>query len=114
MSASHVLNPPTYEIALAPNDALQVPTFCNQCKPCKLIALNVLLKTVTQLMNARKSRFAPNTSDPKVQDTWFVLPEVAAFKDPLTLDMGYLSRLGSSFVIEIQARSRRTGLERIC
>jgi len=35
-------------------------------------ALNVLLKTFTQLMDARKSRFAPNTPDPdapKAQDT---------------------------------------------
>ena len=29
-----------------------------------LIALNVLLKTFTQFMDARKSRFAPNTPDP--------------------------------------------------
>jgi len=49
---------------LAPNDALQVPIFCDQCKPLKLIALNVLLKTFTQLMDSRKSRFAPNTPDP--------------------------------------------------
>jgi len=27
------------------------------------------------------------------------LPEMVAFKDPLTLDIGYLSSLGSSFVI---------------
>jgi len=30
---------------------------------------------------------------------------MAAFKDPLTLDIGYPSRLGSSFVIEIQAQA---------
>jgi len=36
MSASQVLNAPTY--ALAPNDALQVTNFCNRCKPCKLTA----------------------------------------------------------------------------
>jgi len=36
---------------------------------------------------------------------------MAAFKDPLTLDIGYLSSLGSSFVIEIQAHARRIGLE---
>jgi len=42
------------------------------------------------------------------------LPEMVAFKDPLTLDIGYLSSLGSSFVIEIQARARRIELERIC
>ena len=50
---------------------------------------------------------------PKEQDTWSVLLEMVAFKDPLTIDMGYLSSLGSSFVIEIQAHARRTGLERI-
>jgi len=42
------------------------------------------------------------------------MPELVGFKDPLTLDMGYLSSLGSSFVIEIQAHARRIGLERIC
>ena len=50
----------------------------------------------------------------KTQDTWLVLREIVAFKDPLTLDMGYPSSLRSSFVIEIQARARRIGLERIC
>jgi len=39
---------------------------------------------------------------------------MVAFKDPLTLDIGYLSILGSSFVIEIQAHARRIGLEQIC
>ena len=50
---------------------------------------------------------------PKAQDTWSVLPEMVALKDLLILDMGYLSRLGSSFVMEIQAHARRIGLERI-
>ena len=59
-------------------------------------------------MDARKSRYVPNT------DTWSVLLEMVEFKDPLTLDISYLSSLGSSFVIEIQARARRIGLERIC
>jgi len=36
---------------------------------------------------------------------------MAAFKDLLTLDIGYLSSLGSSFVIELQAHVRRIGLE---
>jgi len=36
---------------------------------------------------------------------------MAEFKDPLILDIGYLSSLGSSFVIEIQAHARRIGLE---
>jgi len=48
---------------------------------------------------------------PKAQDTWFGLPELVAFKDPLTLDIGYYSSLGSSSVIEIQAHIRRIGLE---
>jgi len=64
MSASQMLNAPTYKTTLAPNDALQDPNFCNQCKPWNLIALNVLVKTFTQFMDARKSRFAPNTPDP--------------------------------------------------
>jgi len=51
---------------------------------------------------------------PKAQDTWSISPEMVAFKDPLTLDIGYLSSSGSSFVIETQAHARRIGLERIC
>jgi len=51
---------------------------------------------------------------PKAQDTWLVLPEIVAFKDPLTVDKGYPSSLGSSFVIEIQAHARRIALGRIC
>jgi len=39
MSASQVLNAPTCYTTWAPN---QDPNFCNQCKPWKLIALNVL------------------------------------------------------------------------
>jgi len=50
----------------------------------------------------------------KTQDNWLVLPEIVLFKDSLTLDIGYPSSLGSSFVTEIQARARRIGLERIC
>ena len=61
VSAGQVLNAPT---TLAPNDALQDPNFCNQCKSWKLIARNVLLKAFTQLTDARKSRFAPNTPEP--------------------------------------------------
>jgi len=33
MSANQVLNALTYLTTLAPNDALQDPNFCNQCKP---------------------------------------------------------------------------------
>jgi len=64
MSASQVLKALTYYTILGPNDALPDPNFCIQCKPLKLIALNVLLKTFTQLVDARKGRFAPNTADP--------------------------------------------------
>jgi len=39
MSASQVLNAPNYYTTLPANDALPDPTFCNQCKPWKLIAL---------------------------------------------------------------------------
>jgi len=53
MSASQVLNAPTYYTTLAPIDALPDPNFCNQCKPWKLMALNLLLKTFTQLVDAR-------------------------------------------------------------
>jgi len=31
---------------------------------------------------------------PKAQDTWYVLPEMVAFKDPLVLDIGYLLKFG--------------------
>jgi len=36
---------------------------------------------------------------PKTEDTLPVLSEMVAFKDPLTLDIGCPSNLGSSFVI---------------
>jgi len=63
MSASQVLNASTYYTTLAPNDASPVLHCSNQYKPCKLIALIMLLKTFTKLVDARKSRFAPNTPD---------------------------------------------------
>jgi len=50
----------------------------------------------------------------KMQHTLLVLSEMVAFKDLLTLDIGCLSSLGSSFVIEIQTQARRLELERIC
>ena len=67
-------------------------------------------------MDARKSRFAPNTPDPVcVKGTRHLIRFARnAFKDLLTPDIGYLSSLGSSFVIEIQAHARQIGLERIC
>jgi len=51
---------------------------------------------------------------PKAQDTLSVFSEMVAFKDPLTLDIGCPSSLGSSFVIEIQTHARRIELEQIC
>ena len=47
----------------------------------------------------------------KTQDTWLVLPEIVAFKEPLTLDIGYPSSLVSSFVIEIQKYAGRIELD---
>jgi len=68
-------------------------------------------------MDARQSRFAPNTPEPLCAKGTRHLIRFArngSIHDPLTLDIGYLSSLGSSFVIEIQAHVRRIGLERIC
>jgi len=62
----------------------------------KAHSLNLLLKTSTQLVDARKSRFASNTSDPLcAKDTKHltILPEMVAFKDLFTLDIGYPSSL---------------------
>jgi len=39
--------------------------------------------------------------------------EMAIFKDPHTVDIGYLSSLGSSFAVEIRTHAGRIGLERI-
>jgi len=64
MSASQMLNALTCYTVLAPNDVLQDLNFCNQCKSWKLTTLKVLLITFPQLMDARKSRFAPNTPYP--------------------------------------------------
>jgi len=63
-------------------------------------------------MDVRKSRFAPNTPDPlRAKGTRHL---IHFSRNGSTLDIGYLSSLGSSFVIEIQAHARRIGLERIC
>ena len=51
---------------------------------------------------------------PKAQDTWSVLSEMVAIKNPLTLDIGYPASLKSSFVIKIQTHARRIEPERIC
>jgi len=77
----------------------------------------VLLKTFIQLVDAGESRFSPSTPDPlyaKDARHLTVLPEMVAFKDPLTVGKGYRSSLGSLFVMEIQTHDRRIGLERIC
>ena len=94
---------------LASNDALQDPNVCNQCKPWKFIALILLLKPFTQLVDARKavlSHIHLIRCEPKTQDTWPVLSEWVAFKDPLIIDIGYPSSFRSSFVIEIQIHAR--------
>jgi len=75
MSASQVLNAPIYYTTLAPNGSLPDPHVCNQWKSWKLIALNVLLKTFTQLVDARKSRFAPNTTDPLIMSQRHKTPD---------------------------------------
>ena len=117
MSASQVLNPPTYWTTLVPNDDLQDPNFCNQCKPWKLRALNVRLKRFTQFMDARKSRFASNTPDPLcAKDTRHLTRFVrngSIQRSPYPWHRLFPS-LGSSFVIEIQKYARRIELERIC
>jgi len=49
-------------------------------------------------MDARKSSFDPNTPDPfcaKGTRHLILLPEMVAFKDPHSLDIGYFSSLGS-------------------
>ena len=47
---------------------------------------------------------------PKTQDTLLILFEMVAFKDPLTLDIGCPSSLGSAFEVEIQTHARRIEL----
>jgi len=65
-------------------------------------------------MDARKSSFAPNTPDPLCAEGTGHLIRFArndSIQRSLTLDIGYPSSLGSSFMIEIQAHARRIGLE---
>jgi len=88
--ASQMLNAPTCYTTLTPNDFLPEPNICNQCKPWKLIVLNLLLTIFTQLVDARKSCFAPNTPDPlcaKDRRHLIRFPGMAAFKALLTLDI---------------------------
>jgi len=95
MSASQVLNAFTYQATLAPNDALQDPNFCNQCKSWKLVAM--LLKAFRQLMDARKSCFAPNAPDPLCAKGTRHLIHFArngSIQRSLTLDIGYSFKLG--------------------
>jgi len=116
MSDSQVLNAPTYLTTLAPNDAVQDPNFCNQCK---FTALTVLFKKNHNSWTPEKAVlpqthlicYAPNTQDTLCD---FFLAEMVAIKDMLTLEIGYPSSSGSSFVIEIQTHARRIELERIC
>jgi len=117
MSASEALNAPTYYTTLAPNAALPNPNFCSQSKPSKLIALNLLLKTFTKLVDSRKSRLAPNTPDSLCgKDTRHLIrfARNGSIQRSLTLDIGYPLSLGPSVVIDIQALGRRIGLKRIC
>jgi len=69
------------------------------------MGFNLLLKTFTQLVDARKGLFAQThlvRCAPKAQDTLSIFPEMEAFKDPLTFEIGYPSSLGYSFVIMIE------------
>jgi len=81
MSACQVLNPLTYQTTLGPNDALQDPNVCNQCKPWKLIVCfwklshNYWMPETAVLPQTHLIRYAPIT-----QDTWCVLPEMVALK----------------------------------
>ena len=63
-------------------------------------------------MDARKSRFAPNTPNPSCAKGTRHLIRFAR-NDPLSLDIGYLLSLGSAFAIEIQEHAR-IGVERNC
>jgi len=59
-------------------------------------------------MDARKSRFAPNTPDPLCAKGTRHLIRFArkgSIQRPLNLDIGCLSSFGSSLVIEIQAQA---------
>ena len=109
MSAGQVLIAPTYYTTSTPNDALPDPTFCSQCKPWKLIALNLLLKTFTLTRGFQKMPICPNMNDPSCAKDTRPLTRFdwnGSIKDPLTLDISYLSRLGFSYVIDIQTYSR--------
>ena len=77
------------------------------------MGFNLLLKTLTQLVDSRKGLFAPNTPDPLCAKGTRLLirfPGMEAFNDALTFEIGYPSSLGSSFVIEIQTHAK-IGLE---
>jgi len=58
MSASQVLNAPTYYTTLALNDALPDPDFCNQCKPWK-ISLKLASKNFHTTRGCQKKLFYP-------------------------------------------------------
>jgi len=89
---------------LAPNDALHDPNFCN----LKAHSLKRASKSFHTTHDARKSRFAPNTPDPLCAKGTRHLMHFARngnIQRSLTLDIGYPSSVGSSFVIEIQAQA---------
>jgi len=58
MSASQVLNAPTYYTTLASNDALPDLNFCNQWKPWKL-SLKLASKNLYTTRGCQKKLFYP-------------------------------------------------------
>jgi len=66
-----VLNAPTYDTTLAPNDNLLDPNFCNQCKP-KVRRLKLASKNFNTTRGFQKKPFFPKhliRYAPKIQDT---------------------------------------------
>jgi len=61
MSASQVLNAPTYFTTLAPNDALPNPNVCNQCKPWCSYSLELAFKNFHTTCGCQKIPFLPQT-----------------------------------------------------
>jgi len=59
MSASEVLNVPSYYSTLAPNDALADLTFCNECKPPKAQSLKHASKNFHTTRGFHKNPFCP-------------------------------------------------------
>jgi len=99
---------------LAPNGALPAVILLQPVQALK--AHSLAPKNFHTIRRCHKKPFClkrPIRFAPKTQDPWSVLPEMVAFKHPLTVHTGYPSSLGSSVVIEIETPARRKGLERI-